>query len=181
MTDEEEFLQEFYGKDDIKLTEKSCATCNYYMTLSYCDADPVCKERAKWSKIAITDKKQAVEYILSLELGKGNGVLQFRGVIEAMFHAYVDGLKKGRQQKWHDLRKDPNDLPKCTENEQIIFYVHEYYTSIDKYINHYCLGFYKKSFMDDDVKLFVERSKGYECEHSTEEVFCWCELPKFEE
>lgn len=90
------------------------------------------------------------------------------------------GLAEGRKEKWHDLRKNPNDLPKCTENEQVIFYVHEYYKDVEKYINHYCLGFYKKSFLNDDVKLFVERSKGYECEHSTEDVLQWCELPKFE-
>lgn len=88
---------------------------------------------------------------------------------------------KDRKENWHDLRKNPDDLPKCTENEQIIFYVHEYYKDIEKYINHYCLGFYKKSFLNDDVKLFVERSKGYECEHSTEDVLRWCELPKFKE
>lgn len=83
--------------------------------------------------------------------------------------------------KWHDLRKDPNDLPKCAENEQVIFYVQEYYKEIGKCKNHYCLGVYKKSFLNDDVKLFVERSKGYECEHSTECILFWCELPKFEE
>ena len=35
--------------------------------------------------------------------------------------------------------------------------------------------------MDDDVKLFVEKSKGYECEHSTEDILRWCELPEFKE
>lgn len=95
--------------------------------------------------------------------------------------AYLDGLAEGRKEKWHDLRKNPGDLPKCTENEQIIFYVKDYYESIKKYINHYCLGFYKKSFMNDDVKLFVERSKGYECEHLPENVLYWCELPEFKE
>lgn len=99
---------------------------------------------------------------------------------EGYNNGFSNGLTEGKP-KWHDLREDPNDLPKCTENEQIIFYVHEYYKGIEKYINHYCLGFYKKSFMDDDVKLFVERSKGYECEHSTEDVLCWCKLPQFKE
>lgn len=51
--------------------------------------------------------------------------------------------KSKENKKWHDLRKDPNDLPKCTENEQVIFYMQEYYKGIEKYINHYCLGFYK--------------------------------------
>ncbi len=100
---------------------------------------------------------------------------------ESYRKSYKDYLRLAEgKPEWHDLKEAPNDLPKCAENEQIIFYVHEYYKDIERYINHYCLGFYKKSFMDDDVKLFVERSKGYECEHSTEDVLYWCELPKFE-
>lgn len=94
---------------------------------------------------------------------------------------YLDGLAEERKGKWHDLKKDSTDLPKCAENEHLIFYVQDYYEGIGKYINHFCLGFYKKSFLNDDVKVFVERSKGYECEHSTEEVLYWSELPKFEE
>lgn len=129
----------------------------------------------------MTDKEKAEEYFLSLELEKGNKIFQLKEVIEKMWKVYLDGLAEGRKEKWHDLRKDPNDLPKCTENEQVIFYVQEYYKEIEKYKNHYYLGFYKKSFLNDEVKLFVERSKGYECEHSTEAVLCWCELPKFEE
>lgn len=99
-----------------------------------------------------------------------------------MHNCYEEGYNKGYEDgkpKWHDLRKDPDDLPK--ENVQIVFYVKEYFKSIEKYKNHYCLGVYKKSFLNDDVKLFVERSKGYECEHSTEYVLYWCELPEFKE
>lgn len=30
-------------------------------------------------------------------------------------YAYLAGLKTARQEKWHDLRKDPNDLPLNTD------------------------------------------------------------------
>ena len=129
----------------------------------------------------MNDEERAEEYILSLELEKGNKILQLKEVIKVIYKAHLDGLAEGRKEKWHDLTKSHDDLPKCAENEQIIFYVKEYYKEIGKYINHFCLGFYKKSFLNDDVKVFVERSKGYECEHSTETVLRWCELPKFEE
>lgn len=112
MTDEEEFLQEFYGKDDIKLTEKSCATCNFYMTPSYCDAEPVCKERSKWVKTVITDKEQAVEYILSLELEKGNKILQTREVIEAMLQAYLDGLAEGKKEAYELYNTEVDNIAK---------------------------------------------------------------------
>ena len=45
------------------------------------------------------------------------------------------------------------------------------------------LGFYKKSFINDDVKLFVEKSKGYEEEHLPQDVIAWKEivLPELKE
>ena len=161
MIGEEEFLQEFYGKDDIKLTEKSCATCNFYMTPSYCDADPVCKGRSKWVKTEITDKEQAVEYILSLELEKGNKILQTREVIEAMLQAYIDGLNKGRQ-KWHDLRKDKKDKP--VEDCEVALRCYNCRTK--KIIRD--IGFYRK---EEDIFYHYKSDK----------IIAWCELPKFEE
>ena len=77
----------------------------------------------------------------------------------------------------HNLKENPDDLPKCDESKPITFYVEEWIESIQKYKKHYCLGFYKKSFMNDDVKLFVERSKGYENEHLPKTVIFWYENP----
>lgn len=75
--------------------------------------------------------------------------------------------------EWHNLLNNPIDLPQCEEDEQIIFYVKEWYEDIQKYRNHYCLGFYKKAFLNDDVKVFVEKSKGYENEHLPVTVLRW--------
>ena len=90
--------------------------------------------------------------------------------------AYIDGATENSIQI-HDLRKNPNDLPKCDESKHITFYVEEWIESIQKYKKHYCLGFYKKSFMNDDVKLFVEKSIGYENEHLPKTVLFWYENP----
>ena len=98
---------------------------------------------------------------------------------------WKDGFQKGAEfgfnkaNEWHNLQENPTDLPKCEENEQIIFYVKEWIESIQKYRTHYCLGFYKKAFLHDDVKVFVERSKGYENEHFPESVLRWRELEKW--
>lgn len=148
----------------------------------------------------MTDKEKAEEYVNALldkddtELDKfldeNLGDLQLNikqaGTLLGLMKgigvcSHLDGLAEGRKEKWHDLRKNPNDLPKCSENVQIVFYIKEYFKSIEKYKNHYCLGFFKKSFLNDDVKVFIERSKGYECEHSSEEILYWCELPEFKE
>jgi hypothetical protein len=82
--------------------------------------------------------------------------------------------------EWHYPSKD--ELPKCDEETQLIFYVNCYYevggeTKIRKRT---VLGFYKKSFMNDDVKVFVEKSKGYSDEHLPKDVIAWKEivLPK---
>ncbi len=94
----------------------------------------------------------------------------------AIIQAYIAGATENGI-KIHDLRKNPNDLPECDESKQITFYVEEWIESIQKYYKHYCLGFYKKSFLNDDIKLFVEKSKGYENEHLPKTVLFWYENP----
>ena len=92
--------------------------------------------------------------------------------------AIVTDFNKANE--WHNLQENPTDLPKCEENEQIIFYVKEWIESIQKYRTHYCLGGYKKSFLIEGVKVFAEKSKGYENEHLPITVLRWRELEKWE-
>ena len=106
--------------------------------------------------------------------------------VEGAPHFYLNSLAKMWQEgaefgynkvnEWHYPSKD--ELPKCDEETQLIFYVNCYYevggeTKIRKRT---VLGFYKKSFINDDVKLFVERSKGYEEEHLPKDVIAWKEI-----
>ena len=99
---------------------------------------------------------------------------------------WKDGFQKGAEfgfnkaNEWHNLQENPTDLPKCEENEQIIFYVKEWFESIQKYRTHYCLGFYRKAFLNESVKLFVEKSRGYENEYLPISVLRWRELEKWE-
>lgn len=90
---------------------------------------------------------------------------------DILVHLLPQSYKGAKE--WHNLQKDPTDLPQCEEDEQIIFYVKEWYEDIQKHRNHYCLGFYKKAFLNDDVKVFVEKSKGYENEHLPATVLRW--------
>lgn len=89
---------------------------------------------------------------------------------------YITGAKENGV-VIHNLKENPDDLPKCDESKPITFYVEEWIESIQKYKKHYCLGFYKKSFMNDDVKIFVEKSIGYENEHLPKTVLFWYENP----
>ena len=71
--------------------------------------------------------------------------------LRAIKQAYLDGLKEGKP-KWHDLRKDPNDLPKHS-GEYWCRWGDGTYSS-GYYFDHNGFGSY---------------------------VLAWCEFPKFEE
>ena len=92
--------------------------------------------------------------------------------------AFQDGAEFGynKANEWHYPSK--GELPKCDEKTQLIFYVTCYYGDITR--KRMVLGYYQKSFMNDDVKLFVEKSKGYEEEHLPKDIIAWKKivLPK---
>lgn len=71
--------------------------------------------------------------------------------------AHLDGLAEGRKEKWHDLREDPNDLPK--ENGKYIIHIK---VSERISITDTC-DFFNGSF----GRFF--------------NPIAWCEIPKFEE
>ena len=99
-----------------------------------------------------------------------------------MQQSFLDGLEAGRP-KWHYPSK--GELPKCDEETQLIFYVNCYYEVCGETLTRkrMVLGYYKKSFLRDDVKLFVEKSRGYEDEHLPQAVIAWKEivLPELKE
>lgn len=68
--------------------------------------------------------------------------------------AYIAGFHAG-QPKWHDLRKDPNDLPKDSKEVLIITSDNRKHT-----------GFY---------------DNGWFCQDSGGIVIAWCEIPTFKE
>ena len=80
---------------------------------------------------------------------------------KALKQAYLAGLKAGRPQ-WHDLRKDPNDLPKANDEK---------------------LCFYEKG------KVVARYDSGYSCWETylnnfetvipSSVIIAWCELPQF--
>lgn len=79
--------------------------------------------------------------------------------------AYNKGLAEGKP-KWHDLRKDPNDLPKEIEIFSIPVYV------VSKQGN-------------SDLAQYDHSRKLWNYKHTDEhilyDVIAWCELPKFKE
>lgn len=82
--------------------------------------------------------------------------------------------------EWHYPSK--NELPNCDDKTLLVFIANDYYERNGeiKKIKRTVLGFYKKAFINDNMKLFVEKSKGYEAEHLPKAVIAWKEilLPK---
>ena len=91
---------------------------------------------------------------------------------------FKDGAEFGynKANEWHYPSK--GELPKCDDKTQLIFYVNCYYEIGGKTITRKrtVLGYYQNSFLNDDIKLFVEKSKGYENEHLPKDIIAWKEI-----
>ena len=72
--------------------------------------------------------------------------------------AYLAGLHEG-QPKWHDLRKDPNDLPKLNKTDM------SDYVITDRGVSYYN-GRLKSWYIQNDYRL-------------SDKVIAWCEIPTF--
>lgn len=83
------------------------------------------------------------------------------GSQEDIEKAFLAGLKVGRQEKWHDLRKNPDDLPESSIFHEVLNQngTKMYYDDIFKKWNVYCGG------------GIVQ----------TQTPIAWFEIPKFEE
>ena len=117
------------------------------------------------------------------EYGKENCVIQKNGLCtfvdsERTSKIWKDGAEFGynKANEWHYPSK--GKLPKCDDKTQLIFYVNCYYEIDGKTITRKrtVLGYYQNSFLNDDIKLFVEKSKGYENEHLPKDVIAWKEI-----
>lgn len=86
--------------------------------------------------------------------------LKDMGVRKPGKEAFLAGLKAGRQEKIHDLRKNPKDLPE--ENQEVLVL----FTLPDKSKNDIMLA----EFENNDFN-FVD----------LEDVIAWCEIPSFKE
>lgn len=102
----------------------------------------------------MTDEEMAEEYIKvnnlewELECNRTSPIGEVK-------QAYLAGLKAGRPE-WHDLRKDPKDLPEDT------------YDVLDQagYKVHY--NFFQNVWVNEKDEI-------------DEHVIAWCEIPKYEE
>ena len=110
----------------------------------------------------MTDEEMAEKYRKSLKqkLIDEDEFERLEMFDENVEEAYLAGLKAARQEMWHDLRKNPNDLPE--ENQEVLVY----FTLPDKSKNEVIMA----EFENNDFN-FVD----------LQDVIAWCEIPTFEE
>lgn len=77
--------------------------------------------------------------------------------------AFLAGLEAGRP-KWHDLRKDSNDLPlrRCIDNNSNV------------------VGLFRHSWDKKSTWYRYDFEEGAWCQMETEPI-AWCEIPKYTE
>ena len=94
---------------------------------------------------------------------------------------FVAGAEFGynKANEWHYPSK--GEYPECDENKKLWLYFKDYYAndrSCEYPIYRTSTGVYKTSFLNEDVKLFAEKSKGYESEILPRDIIAWKYLPE---
>ena len=108
----------------------------------------------------MTDIERAEEYRKSLKqkLIDEDEFERLEMFDENVEEAYLAGLKAARKEMWHDLRKNPNDLPEIymgVLNQNGMNVVYDYTNKV---------------WRDDNAIEYI-------CDDS----IAWCEIPTFEE
>lgn len=83
---------------------------------------------------------------------------------QGFLYGYERGFAEGRKEKWHDLRENPDDLPK-EDYTEVVF--------VTKDKNETLAGIYMNG-----SSIFATFGIAF---YDVEQVIAWCELPKFEE
>lgn len=104
------------------------------------------------------DEEMAEEYLQGIE-GDDCVIITDR---EERKQAFLAGLKAGRPQ-WHDLRKDPNDLPKDND-EKLCFY------EKGKVVARY----------DGEFDCWETEFNNIATTFSSSILIGWCEIPAFD-
>ena len=117
----------------------------------------------------MTDEEKAEEYanneINKIFVDESEEVYVRASTLKQIIkNSHLKGLAEGRKEKWHDLRKNPNDLPEERG---------------DYWIKYDDASEERGSFYD--VHYFEPEKPFYKKHWSEIGVMAWCRLPKFEE
>ena len=106
----------------------------------------------------MTDKEMAEEYEEKIDYievnDDGKKIYDSIDIQEA----FLAGLKAARQEMWHDLRKDPNDLPEI------------YMSVLNQNGMNVMYDYTNKVWRNDDADEYI-----------CDDPIAWCEIPTFKE
>ena len=124
-------------------------------------------------------------HIREMECSDANEAFILNSLSEGYFAEAIEALKKAEKHRWHDLRKDPKDLPTTWEDGKFYECVHENHI-YDGYYPSYQydeeLGFGKILNQYDASTLDYKGSKFYTIEEMKhEKIIAWREIEPFEE
>lgn len=123
----------------------------------------------------MTDEEMANESLISYRKEpKWAGKIFMQDENTCYKDGFLAGLKAGKPQ-WHDLRKDPNDLPKpnisvliCLQFEKwTTTYIAYYRPAINKWQMYNMHEAQRQPIVEDYI--------------DSDEVIAWCEIPKYKE
>lgn len=116
--------------------------------------------------------KKAIEYRVKLvpytELGDPDVEIPVYTALQ-IGEAYIEGAKENGV-IWHDLRKNPDDLPKKVGNYLVCY--------LDTMLERHT---FELSYVDYLGKEHWIDENNHNIETYDEGVIAWCEIPKFEE
>lgn len=125
-------------------------------------------------------EKEAKEYSICQTYPKFENEHIANFVLREVEGAYWKGANDvyHKYNEWHFVKD--NDLPKCDENTKLWLYFKDYCAN-DRDCEHpiyrTAKGVYRKAFLNEDMKIFVEESRGYSSEILLKDMIAWQYLP----
>lgn len=115
----------------------------------------------------MTDEERAEEYA---KINCGTHPIQ-EDLRECAKYSYLAGLAEGKP-KWHDLRKNPNDLPKDSESDECYLVAFKNFHNPEEIVTR-TFYYNGREFVEEDYdEIPYFKKEGV--------LVGWCELPKFE-
>ena len=100
-------------------------------------------------------------------------------IIAVADDAFKDGAEFGYNKANEWQYPSRGELPECDETKKLWLYFKDYYAN-DRDCEHpfyrTSTGVYKTSFLNENVKVFAEKTKGYESEILLKDVIAWKEI-----
>lgn len=130
-------------------------------------------------KTTIEFFKDTQAHIREMEYSDANEAAVLNSLSEGYFAEVIEALKKAEKYRWHDLRKDPKDLPKSEAEVSVMAKMKCAWDGKFRLFE-IRMTYSGKILCTGDVKGWGV-SYPYDFDFETDEVIAWREIEPFEE